>query len=211
LKWLRGTYFPTTVADIDLKARTAAEGLRVAATTRITVELTDDQLMAVGLPPGPGYQGTACCNGSGSSSSWTRSGCERRCSSSAAAVTKNAWEVRIGRRGRALWCCGFGEAGIVGISSEHPVSAEQIHSALVALGAEPVLDPELWPSGPQVEDRLRLMGALLATVELEITAATGSGEELVGPPHPPPPNAPSSPTAASEPCARLEWGTRSLR
>ncbi|MFE5092349.1 hypothetical protein ACFRCI_18680 [Streptomyces sp. NPDC056638] len=66
----------------------------------------------------------------------------------------------------------------MGISSEHPVSAEQIYSALVALGAEPVLDPDLWPSGPQAEDRLRLMGALLATVELEITAATGSGEDL---------------------------------
>ncbi|SCF61397.1 hypothetical protein GA0115254_107214 [Streptomyces sp. Ncost-T10-10d] len=73
---------------------------------------------------------------------------------------------------------GFGEAEVVGISSEHPVSAEQIYSALVALGAEPVLDPDLWPSGPQAEDRLRLMGALLATVELEITAATGSGEGL---------------------------------
>ncbi|MFD4948224.1 hypothetical protein ACFVYE_44110 [Streptomyces sp. NPDC058239] len=66
----------------------------------------------------------------------------------------------------------------MGISSEHPVSAEQIYSALVALGAEPVLDPDLWPAGPQAEDRLRLMGALLATVELEITASTGSGEDL---------------------------------
>ncbi|MFJ7497942.1 hypothetical protein ACIQZB_44050 [Streptomyces sp. NPDC097727] len=55
LSSLRGTYFPMTVVDIDLQARTV-EGLRVAATTRITVDLTDDQVQAVGLPPGHGYQ-----------------------------------------------------------------------------------------------------------------------------------------------------------
>ncbi|TLQ38863.1 hypothetical protein [Streptomyces marianii] len=51
------------------------------------------------------------------------------------------------------------------------MSAEQVYAALVALGAEPVLDPELWPQGPQEEDRRRLLGVLLAQVELEITAA----------------------------------------
>jgi len=60
---------------------------------------------------------------------------------------------------------------VVGISSERPVSAEQVFSALVALRAEPVLDPEARPAGPLPEDRLRLLGALLATVELEIAAA----------------------------------------
>ncbi|MEW2434266.1 hypothetical protein AB0952_08795 [Streptomyces caniferus] len=65
------------------------------------------------------------------------------------------------------------------IRSENPVSAEQVYGALVALGAEPVLDPELWPEGPQEEDRLRLLGALLAKTELEITASTGlAGEPL---------------------------------
>jgi hypothetical protein len=58
LSWLRGTYFPMTVVDVNLLARTA-EGLRVAATTRITVDLTDDQVQAaVGLPPGHGYRVT---------------------------------------------------------------------------------------------------------------------------------------------------------
>ena len=65
-----------------------------------------------------------------------------------------------------------GETGAVSIRSEHPVSPDQIYRALVALGAEPVLDPELWPEGPQEEDRLRLLGALLAKTELEITAST---------------------------------------
>jgi hypothetical protein len=64
------------------------------------------------------------------------------------------------------------EAGAVSISSEHPVSAEQVYTALVALAAEPVLDPVLWPEGPQEDDRLRLLGALLARTELEITAST---------------------------------------
>ncbi|MCX4530652.1 hypothetical protein OHA79_40780 [Streptomyces sp. NBC_00841] len=61
------------------------------------------------------------------------------------------------------------------IRSVHPVSAEQIYAALVALGAEPVLDPDVWPEGPQAEDRQRLLGALLAKTELEITASTGMG------------------------------------
>ncbi|MFC8448846.1 hypothetical protein [Kitasatospora sp. NPDC057223] len=63
------------------------------------------------------------------------------------------------------------------ICSEHPVSAEQLFAALVALGAEPVLDPELWPEGPQEGVRRQLLGALLATVELEITVATRLGDD----------------------------------
>lgn len=55
LSWLRGTHFPLTVVDIDPQARTV-EGLRVATSTRVTVDLTDDQVQAVGLPPGRGYQ-----------------------------------------------------------------------------------------------------------------------------------------------------------
>ncbi|MCX5278221.1 hypothetical protein [Streptomyces virginiae] len=51
LSWLRGTHFPLTVVDIDPQARTV-EGLRVATSTRVTVDLTDDQVQAVGLPPG---------------------------------------------------------------------------------------------------------------------------------------------------------------
>ncbi|MGW1617214.1 hypothetical protein ACWCQZ_49430 [Streptomyces sp. NPDC002285] len=66
------------------------------------------------------------------------------------------------------------------ISSEHPVSADQVHRALVALGAEPVTYPVLRPEGPQEEDRLHLLGSLLATTELEITASTrlAEAEEL---------------------------------
>ncbi|WP_346161728.1 hypothetical protein [Streptomyces mordarskii] len=63
------------------------------------------------------------------------------------------------------------------ISSEHPVSADQVYRALTALGAEPVTDPILRPEGPQEEDRLHLLGSLLATTELEITAATRLAEE----------------------------------
>ncbi|MFF3788015.1 hypothetical protein [Streptomyces sp. NPDC001933] len=63
------------------------------------------------------------------------------------------------------------------ISSEYPVSADQIDRALVALGAEPLFDPEMRPEGPQDEDRRRLLGALLAKVELEITAATRLGSD----------------------------------
>jgi hypothetical protein len=66
----------------------------------------------------------------------------------------------------------------MGISSERPVSAEQVFSALVALRAEPVMDPEVRPAGPQPEDRLRLLGALLATVESEVTAAVPIEEEF---------------------------------
>ncbi|MCT9111160.1 hypothetical protein N4G69_37155 [Streptomyces mirabilis] len=63
-------------------------------------------------------------------------------------------------------------------SSEHRVGVDQIYSALVALRAEPVMDPEARPDGPQPEDRLRLLGALLAAVELEITAATRIDDEF---------------------------------
>lgn len=57
LSWLRGTHFPLSVTDVDTEARTA-QGLRMAATTRITVELTEDQVEAAGLPPGHSYQVT---------------------------------------------------------------------------------------------------------------------------------------------------------
>ncbi|TLQ38763.1 hypothetical protein [Streptomyces marianii] len=57
LTWLRGSYFPLTVTDVDTEARTA-QGLRMASTTRITVKLTEDQVEAAGLPLGHGYQVT---------------------------------------------------------------------------------------------------------------------------------------------------------
>ncbi|MER6065490.1 MULTISPECIES: hypothetical protein [unclassified Streptomyces] len=63
------------------------------------------------------------------------------------------------------------------ISSERPVSTEQIYAALAALAAEPEADPEKRPEGPQEEDRLHLLGSLLAKTELEITAATRLTEE----------------------------------
>ncbi|MGW0205724.1 hypothetical protein ACWDZ8_07795 [Streptomyces sp. NPDC003233] len=63
------------------------------------------------------------------------------------------------------------------ISSERPVSTEQIYAALAALAAEPVADQEKRPEGPQEEDRLHLLGSLLAKTELEITAATRLTEE----------------------------------
>ncbi|MFL4910620.1 hypothetical protein ACJ6WF_47895 [Streptomyces sp. MMS24-I2-30] len=63
------------------------------------------------------------------------------------------------------------------ISSGHPVDVEQIYRALVALGAEPLFDPEVRPEGPQEEDRLRLLGALLAKTELELTASTRLADE----------------------------------
>ncbi|MGY0071781.1 hypothetical protein ACWZEH_34560 (plasmid) [Streptomyces sp. QTS137] len=55
LSWLRGTYFPLAVIDVDAAARTA-QGLVMGASTRVTVELTEDQAEAAGLPPGHGYQ-----------------------------------------------------------------------------------------------------------------------------------------------------------
>lgn len=63
------------------------------------------------------------------------------------------------------------------IRSERPVSAEQINAALIALGTEPVAEPEARSEGPQETDRLRLLGNLLAKTELEITTATRLSEE----------------------------------
>lgn len=57
------------------------------------------------------------------------------------------------------------------------MNAEQVYRAMVALGAAPVLDPELRPDGPQEDDRLRLLGALLAKTELEITASIRLADE----------------------------------
>jgi hypothetical protein len=57
---------------------------------------------------------------------------------------------------------------VTSFESDHPVSADQVLQALVALGAEPVVDPELRPAGPRPEDLPELLGALLATLELEI-------------------------------------------
>lgn len=57
------------------------------------------------------------------------------------------------------------------------MTAEQVHAALVALEAEPTADPEARPEGPQEEDRLHLLGSLLAKTELEITAATRLTED----------------------------------
>ncbi|MGW3205735.1 hypothetical protein [Streptomyces sp. NPDC001135] len=62
-------------------------------------------------------------------------------------------------------------------SSKGPVSAEQIYAALAALAAEPVADADRRPGEPQEEDRLQLLGRLLAKTELEITAATHLTEE----------------------------------
>lgn len=58
------------------------------------------------------------------------------------------------------------------------MSADQVYAALVALGAEPVLDPDLRPAGPRSEDCPSLLGALLATAELEATALGSVGDEL---------------------------------
>ncbi|MFB8177205.1 hypothetical protein ACFC8N_14280 [Streptomyces sp. NPDC055966] len=63
------------------------------------------------------------------------------------------------------------------IRNGRPASTEQIHAALAALGAEPPADTEKRPEGPQEDDRLRLLGSLLAKTELEITAATRLTEE----------------------------------
>ncbi|MEU9440792.1 hypothetical protein AB0D42_07660 [Streptomyces sp. NPDC048304] len=63
------------------------------------------------------------------------------------------------------------------MSSEHPVSAEQIRAALAALAAEPAAEPERRPETAQENDRLQLLGRLLAKTELEITAATRLTED----------------------------------
>ncbi|MEU6080947.1 hypothetical protein [Streptomyces sp. NPDC047108] len=61
--------------------------------------------------------------------------------------------------------------------SDHPLSADQVLQALVGLGAEPVVDPELRPAGPRPEDLPELLGALLATVETEIAARIHPAED----------------------------------
>ncbi|MGA5431217.1 hypothetical protein ACPCVL_31065 [Streptomyces koyangensis] len=55
LSWLRGTYVPLSVVDVDTAARTA-HGLVMRASTRVTVELTKDQVQEAGLTPGGGYR-----------------------------------------------------------------------------------------------------------------------------------------------------------
>ncbi|WP_156301972.1 hypothetical protein [Streptomyces sp. e14] len=58
-------------------------------------------------------------------------------------------------------------------AGKHPVSADQISAALAALAAEPAAEPGGGlDDGPREEERLRLLGALLARTELLITAAT---------------------------------------
>ncbi|MEW2297061.1 hypothetical protein ABZ719_30910 [Streptomyces sp. NPDC006743] len=56
LSWLRGTYFPLSVVDVDATARTAHGLVMIEGSTRVTVELTEDQVQEAGLPPGDGYQ-----------------------------------------------------------------------------------------------------------------------------------------------------------
>ncbi|MGW1007681.1 hypothetical protein [Streptomyces sp. NPDC002520] len=56
LTWLRGTYFPLSVVDVDAAARTAQGLVMIEGSTRVTVELTEDQAQEAGLPPGGGYQ-----------------------------------------------------------------------------------------------------------------------------------------------------------
>ncbi|MEU7363160.1 MULTISPECIES: hypothetical protein [Streptomyces] len=63
------------------------------------------------------------------------------------------------------------------IRSDRPVSTEQIHAALAALAAESESDPKKRPERPREEERLQLLGSLLAKTELEITAATRLTEE----------------------------------
>ncbi|MFE9743091.1 hypothetical protein [Streptomyces sp. NPDC006477] len=63
------------------------------------------------------------------------------------------------------------------IHSVDPVGPDAIYRALVALGAAPVLDPEVWPDGPQDDDRVRLLGCLLAKTELELAAVESAGED----------------------------------
>ncbi|MEU9335532.1 hypothetical protein AB0D49_20510 [Streptomyces sp. NPDC048290] len=57
----------------------------------------------------------------------------------------------------------------MGASSGRPADVDHVQAALAALRAGPVADQEVPPCD---EDRLRLLGSLLAEVELEITAAT---------------------------------------
>jgi hypothetical protein len=67
-----GKYFPLSVTDVDTEAGTA-QGVRMVSTTHVTVELTEDQVEAVGLPRAhaspsaktsnclpPGDDGTGC-------------------------------------------------------------------------------------------------------------------------------------------------------
>ncbi|MHB6912720.1 hypothetical protein [Streptomyces sp. DB-54] len=56
LTWLRGTYFPLAVVDVDTAARTVQGLVMIEVSTRVTVELTEDQVQEAGLPPGDGYQ-----------------------------------------------------------------------------------------------------------------------------------------------------------
>ncbi|MFE9138894.1 hypothetical protein [Streptomyces sp. NPDC007355] len=63
------------------------------------------------------------------------------------------------------------------IHSVDPVGPDAIYRALVALRAAPVLDPEVWPDGPQDEDRARLLGCLLAKTELELAAVESAAED----------------------------------
>ncbi|MFE2384571.1 hypothetical protein [Streptomyces misionensis] len=56
LSWLRGMYFPLAVVDVDTAARTAHGLVMIEGSTRVTVELTEDQAQQAGLPPGDGYQ-----------------------------------------------------------------------------------------------------------------------------------------------------------
>ncbi|MFI2765017.1 hypothetical protein ACH5A3_40320 [Streptomyces echinatus] len=58
------------------------------------------------------------------------------------------------------------------------MGVNQVYSALVAMRAAPVMDPESRPDGPRPDDRLGLLGALLAAVELEISAVTRIDDEF---------------------------------
>jgi hypothetical protein len=55
LSWLRGTYVPPSVVDVDTAARTA-QGLVMGASTRVTIRLTEDQAQEAGLQHGGAYQ-----------------------------------------------------------------------------------------------------------------------------------------------------------
>ncbi|MEU6479427.1 hypothetical protein ABZ858_21540 [Streptomyces sp. NPDC047017] len=65
------------------------------------------------------------------------------------------------------------------ITGKHSASVGQISAALAALAGEPAADRDggRGPDGPREEDRLRLLGRLLARTELLITAATRLTEE----------------------------------